>query len=423
VRLFSSRWLVLLTAVAVAAAASAAFSAQPQQSWAATWTTSPTAADADPDQPLLKIEQQTVRQRVRVSVGGAQLRVRLSNEFGATPLLIGAATVGLSQDAASVNAGSLKPLTFGGRSAVTIPPGAPVLSDVVDLAVPAGAELSISLYCPERVTTPTIHGLALKQAIVTARGDFTRAVRVETQATSESSIAITAVLVPAQRAQKVVVAFGDSITDGDGSTLETDRNWPSVLAERLNKRRGAVPIAVVNAGIAGNRLLSDAVGIRQLGVSALARFDRDVLATPGATHVVLLEGVNDLGFPGASIGGQPLGAPGETRTVEDLIGAYRQLIARGHARGLKIIGATMTPFEGTIFSGYYSDAKESARARLNTWIRTSGEFDGVIDFDAVMRDKDHPTRMQARYAAPDHLHPNDAGYQAMAEAIDPSLFE
>jgi lysophospholipase L1-like esterase len=409
-------------ALAAASAAYAASSTHFPQSWVATWTTSPTAADTDPHEPLLNIEQQTVRQRVRVSVGGTRLRVRLSNEFGATPLVIGSATVGLSEDAASVKGGSLKVLTFAGRSSVTIPANAPMLSDAVDLSVPAGAELSISLYFPERVTTPTVHGLALKRATVTGRGDFTRAVRVETQATSESSIAITAVLVPAQRAQKVVVAFGDSITDGDRSTVDADRNWPSVLARRLGKSKDAAPIAIVNAGIAGNRLLADGFGVRQLGTSALARFDRDVLATPGVTHVVLLEGVNDLGFPNASIGGQPLGGPGEARTVEDLIAAYRQLIARSHARGVKVIGGTITPFEGTTFAGYYTDAKESARERVNTWIRTSGAFDGVIDFDAIVRDKDRPARMQARYASPDHLHPNDAGYQAMGEAIDLSLF-
>jgi lysophospholipase L1-like esterase len=230
--------------------------------------------------------------------------------------------------------------------------------------------------------------------------------------------------VPAGRGQKLVVAFGDSITDGDGSTVDADRNWPSALARRLNKRASAgAAIAIVNEGIAGNRLLSDGFGIKGLGISALARFDRDVLAIPGVTHVVLLEGVNDLGFPGARLGDQPLGGPGETRTVEDLIGAYQQLISRAQAHGVKVVGATLTPFEGATFEGYYSDAKERARQRVNAWIRTSGAFDGVIDFDAAVRDKDQPGRMQARYASPDHLHPNDEGYQAMADAIDLSLFE
>jgi lysophospholipase L1-like esterase len=414
--------LFLVLALGVSAAVSGAAGASSQARVAA-WAASPHAADADPDQPLSNLEQQTVRQRVRLSTGGTSLRIRFSNEHGSTPLTIGAATVALAQDAQTVKAASLKPLTFDGRTSVTIPPGAPVLSDVVDLSVPAGAEISVSLYFPERVTTPTLHGLALKTAVVTARGDFTRDTQVQAQATSESSMLITSVLIPARPKQRVVVAFGDSITDGDGSTVDADANWPSALVRRIGKRKGGVPIALVNAGIAGNRLLADGLNIKALGPSALARFDRDVLAIPGATHVVLLEGVNDIGFPGATLGGQPLADTHETRTDADLIGAYRELIARSHLRGLKIIGATLTPFEGVDLPGYYSDAKEATRQRVNTWIRTGGAFDGVIDFDAILRDAQHPSRMQARYASPDHLHPNDAGYQAMADAIDLSLFE
>jgi lysophospholipase L1-like esterase len=180
-------------------------------------------------------------------------------------------------------------------------------------------------------------------------------------------------------------------------------------------------VAIVNAGIAGNRLLADGFGIKALGISALARFERDVLSLPGVTHVVLLEGVNDLGFPGAALHGRTLADASETRTADDLIGAYRQLIARASLRGVKVIGATLTPFEGADVPGYYSEAKDAARRRVNTWIRTSGAFDSVIDFDAVLRDSSHPGRIQARYASPDHLHPNDAGYQAMADAIDLSI--
>lgn len=221
-------------------------SASPPQAWVASWASSPTAVDPDPGQPLLNIAGQTVRERVRLSIGGRQLRIRVSNEFGSTPLTIGAATVALSNGVDAVKPDSLKALTFDGRSAVTLAPGAPVLSDAIDLQVPAGAELSISLYFPERVATPTFHGLALKTAVITAHDDFTRAARVEKQATSESSIAITQVLVPAQRGQKLVVAFGDSITDGDQSTVDADRNWPSALARRLAKRGGNAPIAIVN---------------------------------------------------------------------------------------------------------------------------------------------------------------------------------
>lgn len=401
----------------------AAPAASAEKVWAAAWTASPVATDPDPDDPLLNIDGQTVRQRVRLSIGGAQLRVQLSNEHGATALTVGSATVALPSDVASVRRESLRPLTFGGKRSVTIPAGAPILSDAVDLVVPPGGEISISLYFPQRVATPTVHALALKRAIITPRGDFTSADRVEKQAATESSILVSAVLVPARRGQRVVVAFGDSITDGDASTVDADRNWPNGLARRLGQRAAGGGVAVVNAGIAGNRLLADGPGISVLGRSGLSRFERDVLKVPGVTHVIVLEGLNDLGFPGATLHDYPLAPATQTRTAQDLIGAYKQLIARAHAQGLKVIGATLTPFEGADVPGYYSDSKEAVRQAVNTWIRTPGNYDAVIDFDAVLRDPGHPSRMQARFASPDHLHPNDAGYQAMADAVDLSLFQ
>jgi lysophospholipase L1-like esterase len=236
---------------------------------------------------------------------------------------------------------------------------------------------------------------------------------------------VTAVLVPAQPSQRLVVAFGDSVTDGDGSTMEADNNWPSDLMRRLRETPAGPKVAVVNEGIAGNRLLSDRfiASAGCFGVSALARFDRDALALPGVTHIVLLEGVNDIGFPGAKLGEGYLADPADVRTPEDLIAAYRQLISRAHARGVKLIGATITPFEGVDLPGYYSESKERVRQTVNKWIMTSGSFDAVIDFDAVLRDPDHPSRLLPRFASEDHLHPNDAGYQAMADAIDLALFK
>ena len=398
--------------------ASAATPVQAEDRWSAAWTASPVALDEDPDDPLFTLDGQTVRQRARLSVGGDRVRIQLSNAFGLAPLTVGSATVATSRDPASVNPHSIASLTFGGRNSVTIPPGAPVLSDPVALAVAPGGEISISLYFPGRVASPTVHSLALKRSVISARGDFTRAEKIEAKATAESSIALTAVLVPARPGRKVVVAFGDSIVDGDGSSAELDRSWPGLLARRLSPS----DIAVVNAGIAGNRLLADGFGIKVLGPGALARFDRDVLSVPGATHVVVLAGINDLGFPGAAIGGHPLAQPGETRTAEDLIAAYRQLIARGHAGGLKVIAATLMPFEGVELPVYYSESKEQTRQAVNAWIRGSREFDGVADFDAVVRDSKHPARMQARYASPDHLHPSDVGYQALADSMDPLMF-
>jgi len=387
--------------------------------WIASWTTAGHAADPDPEESLLNIDGQTVRQRVRLSVGGKQIRLRFSNEFGSAPLTIGSASI-----ASGTQRESFRTLKFSGRGSVTIPAGAPVLSDPVDLAVAPGGEISISLYFPGRVTTPTLHSLALKQTIVSARGDFTAAAQIEPQAISRSFIALSAVLVPELPGQRLVVAFGDSITDGDGSTFDADRSWPSVLSRRINARREGPPIAVVNQGIAGNRLLRDGFGIKALGASGLARFDRDVLALPGVTHVVMLEGLNDLGFAGATLGDLPLAGPDETFEADDLIGGYRQLIARAHAHGTKIIGGTLTPFAGIVgVPGYYSPGKERARQAVNTWIRSAATFEGVIDFDAVLRDPTNPRRLQARYAAADGLHPNDAGYRAMADAIDIALFD
>ena len=397
----------------------------PRNSWIATWAASPQPTAPDRHRPLLNLEDQTVRERVRVSVGGPQICLRLSNEYGSSPLLVGAATVGVPTDPASVKPGSLRAVTFAGRDSVTIPAGAPVLSDPVAFPVTPGAEITISLYFPKRVSTPTLHALALKRAVVSQRGDHTRAEKIEAAAASESSILLSAVLVPAQPSHRLVVAFGDSVTDGDGSTMDADRNWPGDLIRRLGKTPEGSKVAVVNAGIVGNRLLSDCflASAGCFSVSALARFDRDALALPGVTHLVLLEGINDIGFPGAKIGGSYLAEPTDVRTAEELLGAYRQLISRAHAHGVELIAATITPFEGVDVPGYYSESKEAIRQTVNRWIRTSGSFDAVIDFDAVVRDPDHPSRLLPRFASEDHLHPNDLGYQAMADAIDLAIFK
>ena len=396
-----------------------------QKTWIATWAASPQPTAPNPKQPLLNIEDQTVRERVRISLGGDQIRLRLSNEYGSAPLVVGAATVAAPIDPASVKPGSIHKVTFGGSDSVTIPAGAAVVSDPLAFPLTHGAEISVSLYFPKRVPTPTLHELALKRAVVSGRGDHTRTEKIEGGAPSSSSILVTAVLVPAQPGQRVVVAFGDSITDGDESTVDADRNWPSELVRRLGKTSHVANVAVVNEGIVGNRVLSDcfiaAVGC--FGASALARFDRDALGLPGVTHVVLLEGINDIGFPGAQLGGGYLADPGDVRSAQELIDAYRQLISRAHDRGVKVIGATLTPFEGVDLPGYYSESKEAVRRAVNKWIRNSGSFDGVIDFDAVLRDPEHPSRLLPRFASEDHLHPNDAGYQAMADAIDLDLFK
>ena len=387
--------------------------------WIATWATSPQSGTPDPREPLLNIDNQTVRERVRASIGGSRIRLRFSNEFGSSPLLIGAATVAIPKDVSTIKEESIRNVTFEGRNSIEIPAGAPVLSDPISLQLTPGAEISISIYFPNRLTTPTLHAFAFKHAVVSQHGDFTHERKIDPAALSTASILVTAVLVPAQPSNRLVVAFGDSISDGDGSTVDADNNYPNNLIRRIAKTSNGSTLAVVNEGIVGNPLLRDS---EIFGVSALARFDRDALVLPGVTHIVLLEGINDIGFVGAKMDGQYLADPAETRSAQDIIDAYRQLISRAHARGIKVIGATITPCEGVDIPGYYSDAKESVRKTVNKWIRTGGAFDGMIDFDAVVRDPDHPTRLLPKFASKDHLHPNDAGYKAMADSIDLALF-
>jgi lysophospholipase L1-like esterase len=389
------------------------------KTWIATWAASPQSGSPNPREALINLDNQTVRERVRVSIAGSQIQLRFSNEFGSSPLIIGSATVAVPLDASSVKQESIRNVTFEGQKSVTIPAGAPVLSDPVMFPVTSGAEISISIYFPKRLTTPTLHAFAFKHAVVSQHGDFTHAEKIEAAATSTASIFVTAVFVPAQPQERLVVAFGDSITDGDGSTIDADNNWPSNLVRRAVKQLEASTFAVVNEGIVGNRLLRDG---DIFGLSALARFDRDALVLPGVTHIVLLEGLNDICFPGAKMDGQYLADPAETRGTQDITDAYRQLISRAHARGVKVIGATITPCEGVEIPGYYSEAKEATRQAVNKWIMTSGAFDGVIDFDAVVRDPKHPSQLLPKFASKDHLHPNDEGYKAMADSIDLNLF-
>jgi lysophospholipase L1-like esterase len=388
--------------------------------WIAAWAASPQSGSPNPLEALINIDNQTVRERVRVSIGGNQIQLRFSNEFGSSPLVIASATVAVPVDPSSVKRESIRSVTFEGHKSVTIPAGAPVLSDPVMFPVTSGAEISVSIYFPRRLTTPTLHAFAFKHAVVSQHGDFTHAEEIEGAASSTASISFTAVFVPAQQSERLVVAFGDSITDGDGSSVDADNNWPSDLIRRAGKKSNSSPLAVVNEGIVGNRLLHDG---DTFGISALARFDRDALVLPGVTHIVLLEGLNDICFPGAKMDGEYLADPTEARSAQDITDAYRQLISRAHARGVKVIGATITPCEGVDIPGYYSEAKEATRQAVNKWIRISGAFDGVIDFDAVVRDPKHPSRLVPKFSSKDHLHPNDEGYKAMADSIDLNLFK
>jgi len=297
----------------------ALFGASPK-SWIATWASSPQARSPNPHEPLLSIDDQTVRERLRLSIGGSQIRLRFSNEFGASPLLIGAATVAIPKEVSSINEGSIQNVTFDGRNSIEIPAGAPVVSDPISFPLTPGAEISVSIYFPKRLAAPTVHAFAFKHAVVSQHGDFTHERKIDPAALSTASISVTTVLVPAQPSKRLVIAFGDSITDGDGSTVDADNNWPNSLIRRLAQSKDFT-LAVVNEGIVGNRLLR---GADIFGLSALARFDRDALLLPGVSHIVLLEGINDIGFAGARMDGQYLADPAEAPSAQDIVNAYRQ---------------------------------------------------------------------------------------------------
>jgi lysophospholipase L1-like esterase len=391
--------------------------------WTGTWSTAVTGA-ATPPVPQTVFENQTLRQIVHTSIAGRSLRVRLSNEYGDQPLVVGEARVARSAGAARILPGTDRRLTFGGRTSVTVPPGAPALSDPVPLTVPALSDLAISIHLPQRTPATTVHGSAFQTNHVAA-GNATRATDLPGATTTTSWHFLSGVSVTAGPRSASVVALGDSITDGAITTVDANRRWPDFLARRLQDRPALRDVGVLNKGIGGNRLLYDGAtldgtpfaGIGPLfGDSALSRFDRDVLAQPGARYVIVLLGINDIGQPSS------IAPPSETVTADDLIAGHRQLIARAHERGLLAYGATLTPFEGTTIPGYYTAANEAKRQALNRWIRTSGEYDAVIDFDRAVRDPARPGRMLPRYDSGDHLHPNDAGMRAMAEAIPLRLF-
>lgn len=386
--------------------------------WTGTWSTAVTGAATAPT-PETVFEDQTLRQIVHTSIAGRSLRVRLSNEYGTEPLVIGEARVARHAGDGRIVAGTDRRLTFGGRSSFTVPPGAPALSDPVALAVPALSGLAVSIHLPERTAAATVHGSAFQTSYLAA-GNVTRAPALTGATPTTSWHFLAGVSVATAPRAAAVVAFGDSITDGAITTVDADHRWPDFLARRLQDRPALRHLGVLNKGIGGNRLLHDGntlpgtpfSGIGPLfGDSALSRFDRDVLAQPGARAVIVLLGINDIGQPTS------LAPPSEAVTADEIIAGHRQLIARAHERGLRILGATMTPFQDTTIAGYYSEANEAKRAAVNRWIRTGGDYDGVIDFDRAVRDPAQPQRLLARYDSGDHLHPNDAGMQAMADAI------
>ena len=403
-----------------------------QDHWVATWAASPQAPRfafprvlANPPQsgqsnpaprppvfpPPPTINNQTVRMIVNTSIGGHRVRVQLSNAFGTSALKIGAAHVALRDKDSAIVGGSDRPLTFSGKPGFTIPAAAEVLSDPVNLDVPKLADLVISLYIPGEVTTPTVHLTGLHPTYISQQpGDLTGSASIDDPKPVQLWYFISAVDVEAPSKSGLIVAFGDSITDGATSTPDTNRSWPSQLAERLAANKSTADVAIVNEGISGNRLLNDGAGI-----SALARFDRDALSQPGVKWLIVLEGINDIG-----LGARADADPGDAVTADDLIAAHKQIIERAHMHGIKVIGATLTPYVG---AAYATDQGEAVREAVNQWIRTSGAYDAVIDFDAAVQDPANPKQIRATFNIRDHLHPNDDGYKAMAAAVDLSLFK
>jgi len=389
--------------------------------WVATWGAAPLPPSPafGPFPATASYANQTIRQIVRIAAGGDRLRIRFTNEYGTKPLLIGSARVALTDAAGAVQAGTEKVVLFAGKPGALIPAGSRLVSDPVELPVKALASLSISVYFPEDTGPCTCHSTAMQTGYVSGGGDFTLQ-GTKPQDTIQARAFMSGVEVQTATQAKAIVAFGDSITDGLGSTPDANRRWPDRLAERLAARGGGHAWGVVNMGISGNRILND-----NAGQSALARFDRDVLSVPGAAYAIVFEGVNDLGTSFGNFTG-PLAEsfksmmPAHKATAEALIAGYRQLIARAHSKGLKIFAATITPYEG---SAYYSPEGEAQRQAVNAWIRSAGAFDGVLDFDAVWRDPARPTQIKDGLHAGDHLHGSDAGYDALASSIDLRLFK
>ena len=418
-RAHRSLWPTLVLVLLVTPQRSIGQTMEAADRWVGTWATaavlSPSQPPAQPQPgfpPPPVFKNQTVRQFVHVSLGGPRVRLVLTNAFGTRPLAIGAAHVALRDKGSAIAAGTGRPVTFGGGSATaTIPPGAVLLSDPVALAVPAFADLAIDLFLPGDTATGgsplSVHGGSRQVNYASSTGNHVGALELPGATQAPSWFFLGRVEVASPDPAAAFVAFGDSITDGYNSTPDTNNRWPDHLARRL--AAAGKPMGVLNLGIDGNRILADGAG-----VSALARFDRDVIAQPGVTHVFVLEGINDLGLPG-------LFKDGPRPTSAELIAGHRQLIARARAKGLKIFASTLLPYEGTTIPGYFTPEGEEIRQAFNQWMRTSKEYDGIVDFDAVMRDPEHPARMLPKYDSGDHLHPSDAGYKAMADAFDLAL--
>ncbi|WP_263378761.1 SGNH/GDSL hydrolase family protein [Granulicella paludicola] len=375
--------------------------------WVGTWATSPMGFP-NKGGSLGDDKGTTLREIEHISVGGSTVRVTLSNEFGVEPLTVNAASIAVRQSGSTVS--GTVPLLFGGRPAVTIPAGALVVSDAAALTVKPLSDVAVSLFLPmQPQTLVTRHGFA-DQTNYRVSGDATSSAELTEAKTFTSWEYVKGIDVKGDAKSASVVLFGDSITDGALSTLDKNARWPDVLAARLAADKRTAKVGVLNEGIGGNRVLHDTTG-----PSALARFDRDVIAQTGVKYVVIMESINDIGHAAD---------PDPKRrydiiTAQDLIVGFEQLARRAHTHGIKVYGATLTPYVG---AKYQSDEGEAMRQAVNQWIRTSKDLDGVIDFDKVTTDPAHPGVYLPAYDSGDHLHPKDAGYKAMGESVDLKLF-
>lgn len=378
-----------------------------------TWTASP-QAPYESGISCRGFEDQTLRLMSRTSVGGQAVRIRLANTFSSEPVTFDRVTVGVRKEGAAIVPETLQEVTFAGSSSVRVPPNARVVSDSVSLTVEPEQDVVTSLYTADATGSTTWHALPTKTSYVSETGDHTSDADGSAFTTETTHwFFLDGIEVLAPEADGAIVTLGNSITDGYASTIDANAAYPDVLAERINDRKD-LHKAVLNAGISGNRILNNSACC---GVNAVARIDRDVLAQNGVTDVILLEGINDIGFEkleGATT------APHESVTAEEIIAGMKQLIRQIHAQGVRIHGGTLTPFKG---AGYYYPEGEEKRQAVNEFVRTSGAFDSVVDFDEAIRDPEDPSRIRPEYDSGDHLHPSDAGYEAMAEAVELDRFQ
>ncbi len=372
--------------------------------WVGSWATSPVVTEG------LAFENQTLRMILRASRGGRRLRVRLSNACGLGKLSVGGARIALREAGARIVPGSDRKLTFNGADGAVIPVGALIVSDPVELEVPALADLAVSIHLPGRVdeTLPiTGHGNAHQTSYVSPPGDHAATSDMPVQQTTENWYLVTGIEVAANARTPGIVCFGDSLTDANTSTLDANVRWPDQLARRFAARGADGVPGIMNHGIGGNRILHDG-----RGDSGVRRFDRDVLAQTGVTHAIVFLGINDIRNRNQK--------PEEVVTADQMIAGLNQMAIRARARGIAIYGATLLTFENETFQpGFYSEEGEAVRQKVNAWIRESGAFDAVLDFEKVLRDPGHPTQMLPEYDVGDHLHPSDLGYCTLGE-LDPA---